>query len=96
MKQNSIMQQLSTDKIAFSHSQNFHTKGICFLLSIISPTNLYLSKTQEMLPFLVLVPGKGCVSSGIVGGGRTGPESGLLLTVPSANRIYRNQGHTRG
>lgn len=55
-----------------------------------------------MLPFLVLVSGKdsgsgnGCTLSGIVGGGRTGPESGLLLTVPSANRIYRNQAHTRG
>lgn len=55
-----------------------------------------------MLPLLELVSdkisdsGKDCMSSGIVDGGRTGPESGLLLTVPSANRIYRNQGHTRG
>lgn len=54
-----------------------------------------------MLPLLVLISGKGsgsdngCMFSGITGGGRTGPESGLLLTVPSANRIYRNQRHIR-
>lgn len=57
---------------------------------------------MEILPFLVLVSGKrsdsgnSCTSSGTAGAGRTGPESGLLLTVPSANRIYRNQAYTRG
>lgn len=46
------MQQLSTDKIAFSQSQIFHTKEICSLLSIINPTNFISVHNTRNITFL--------------------------------------------
>lgn len=89
-------------KFHFYTGRIFRLKKNALYLVLSALLSLNLSEALKMLPFLVLVSGKGSdsgnssVLSGIAGGGRTGPESGLLLTVPSANRIYKKQRHIRG